>query len=145
MGERCCRVVVERAVRNSLYRMRANSMPVAHLRTTREFQALYRRGIAVRTPHLRLLWRRSPTPSHRWGVVVSVKISKLATRRNRIRRILFAEINQWTNNHPTPILEAMVVVTKVVPNESVLRAELMDCFLQLSHRLTPPRPQFTSR
>ena len=89
------------------------ALPQRHrLKGQRVFDQLYRRGRASHGPFLMLRWlpadpqllppdqrRRSPSP-WRCGVVVSSKVHKRAVRRNRLRRLLHAHLQQLPIGRP---------------------------------------------
>lgn len=58
------------------------------LQRERDFVNLWRRGREARTQGLRIRSVKTSNTKPRVGIVVSKKISKLATRRNRIRRVI---------------------------------------------------------
>lgn len=81
------------------------ALPRRHrLKGQRVFDALYRRGRQLHSPHLSLRWHpakvslepaadRGHGPSDwRCGVVISSKVHKRAVRRNRLRRLLHGHL-----------------------------------------------------
>ncbi|MFC1687681.1 ribonuclease P protein component [Patescibacteria group bacterium] len=58
------------------------------LQRERDFSHLWRRGREIRTQGLRIRSVKTSNTKPRVGIVVSKKISKLATKRNRIRRVI---------------------------------------------------------
>ncbi len=81
------------------------ALPRRHrLKGQRVFDALYRRGRQLHSPHLSLRWHPAKAPlepkadrghalsSWRCGVVISSKVHKRAVRRNRLRRLLHSHL-----------------------------------------------------
>ena len=63
----------------------------------------------------------------RWAVVVSNKISKYSTARNRIRRVLRARLDHWAREHANLALDGIVVVSRHTTNTSIYSNELNEC------------------
>ena len=64
-------------------------LPSAHrLTRRRDFARVNAAGKSVYTPALRLRWVFTGQPASRFAVVVSTRVSKLATKRNRLKRQL---------------------------------------------------------
>lgn len=61
------------------------------LTRTSDFRRVYQKGALFKSPNIRLYIQQVPTDSIRLGVVVSKRVSKHATTRNRIRRI----VKEW--------------------------------------------------
>lgn len=62
--------------------------PGARLRASAEFQAVFKTGRRLSSPHLRLFaWLRAEAPGPRLGIAVSKKVDKRAVGRNRIKRM----------------------------------------------------------
>ncbi len=89
----------------SLVRTPAPMLPDAHrLRQSKDFSAVYRRGIRRNSPHLTLrgLWHfknaefavSDPLRPTRIGISISQKVSKRSVIRNRIKRQLRAALRQ---------------------------------------------------
>lgn len=76
-----------------------------------------------------MIAKASPTTNHRLGIVVSVKISKLSTRRNRLRRVIREQIGEWMKGLDGMLpLDVAVVMTRPPSDEIQLRKDLEYCF-----------------
>jgi len=64
---------------------------VKRLTRTSDFRRVYQKGTRFKSPNIRLYIQQMPTDAICLGVVVSKRVSKHATDRNRIRRI----VKEW--------------------------------------------------
>ncbi len=93
-------------------------MSLQRLQRSRDIELLYRTGRRLTTPHLRLFWASNLIPNDRLTVVISKKISKKATQRNRLRRIIRECIRAThTNVHPTATGHDIVMVVRATPHQ----------------------------
>jgi ribonuclease P protein component len=70
-------------------------LPSAHrLTRRRDFARVSAAGKSVYTPSLRLRWVVTGRPASRFAVVVSSRVSKHATKRNRLKRQLRTVLRQ---------------------------------------------------
>jgi ribonuclease P protein component len=64
-----------------------------------DFQLLFKKGRLLRGQFVNFFYSPSPTAA-RVGFIVSNKISKLSVERNRLKRILRAEVYRFLQNKP---------------------------------------------
>jgi len=128
MEKRCCRAEGARGGRSSPFQANANTTTNTHLRRTKDFNILYRSGQSFRGTTLRVVARASAGADHRIGIVVSLKISKLSTRRNRLRRVIRAQMNNWMKFVDTfKPMDIAVIVTRNPKNNQELLGDLERC------------------
>ncbi|GEM_PF-4311212 len=107
-------------------------MPSHRLSTTRQIQQLYKSGKKVRTNHLQWYWQEGATLD-RWAIVISTKVSKRSTIRNRLRRILREQVRSWsiaTRPDRNPI-DSVIVVRKRPDDEQAILQECRQCLQRL--------------
>lgn len=107
-------------------------MPSYRLSTTRQIQGLYKRGKKIRTTHLQWYWQQGGA-TDRWAIVISTKVSKRSTVRNRLRRILREQLRSWseiTRAHRSAI-DSVIVVHKRPSDEQVILQECRQCLQRL--------------
>lgn len=63
-----------------------------------EIKSVMRRGRRVTTPELTCIWCESKTSQARFAFIVSTKVDKRATMRNRIKRVLGESVRQLAPN-----------------------------------------------
>lgn len=68
------------------------------LRKTKDFKTVLGKGKSVREDGLLLKIRASNSPISRFGIIVSTKVEKKATKRNRIRRLVSEAIRHQLGN-----------------------------------------------
>ena len=74
----------------------------------KDFQKVFLRGKSASTPYYAVRWHSNEMGSPRFGFVVSNKISKLATKRNTVRRRLREAVRK--NLDPTfPPLDVVFI------------------------------------
>lgn len=96
------------------------------LRKTSHVQWLYRHGIPVRSAHLGWYWHPNTRVDDRWVIVISTKISKRSTVRNRLRRILKEACRAWSQQSRVDrprALDIVIVVRKRPAEESIILSE----------------------
>lgn len=87
------------------------------LRSESEFRAVYRRGRKVRLPHFSVYFvidRRITTV--RLAVVVAKRVAKLATRRNRLKRRVWAALGELRHRLPTVGFVGVIVAQAGAPD-----------------------------
>jgi ribonuclease P protein component len=96
----------------------------SRLTQQQEFSHLFKKGGSVVTPTFTLRYARSNYPFSRIGVVVSKKVSKKATVRNRLRRQI---IGWWQANEAKiiPGFDAAVVIKR---DEALAPAQIETAF-----------------
>lgn len=107
---------------------------VNRLKKETDFQSVQRSGTRFKTAHLAGSFLVNNLPEPRVGVVISKKISKLAVRRNRIRRIILAQLAELLRaEKPKHGVDLVLRVTNL-PAEDVslaMRQEVKECFAKL--------------
>lgn len=63
-----------------------------------EIKSVERRGRRVTTPELVCVWKELETTQMRFAFIVSTKVDKRATMRNRIKRVLGESVRQLAPN-----------------------------------------------
>jgi len=100
------------------------------LARTSDFRRVYQKGTLFRSPHIRLYIQQTLTDAVRLGVVVSKRVSKRATARNRIRRI----VKEWFLHSGAEahspgrdiVISVQSFTTLGAAGSKALRAELQD-------------------
>lgn len=107
---------------------------VNRLKKDSDFQAAFRTGRRIQGNNLVLYYLPNQTEASRCGVIVSRKISRNAVGRNRIRRVLMAELAESLKTGLLPSSIDLVVRVTVLPSEGVseLRSSLKECLKKLS-------------
>lgn len=102
------------------------------LKLRRDFKQIYQRGRSVNTANLSFRALPNRLGHNRLAVVVSTKISKKATIRNRIRRRIAGELRaiwpQLTAGHDLVITVRADIATQ---KPQLLKQELTEGFLRL--------------
>jgi ribonuclease P protein component len=81
------------------------------------FKPVRTSGRRARTPHLLFTWISSGSPVSRFGLVVSKKIDKRATRRNSLRRRLHAAIEVALAQNIVPAGLDVIISVNQAPSE----------------------------
>lgn len=101
------------------------------LKNSEEIKLVLRQGKRARGQFLSLFF--NPSSNQRAAVVVSKKVSPSAVGRNRVRRILFAQLAKKFADWGNQALGDMVVMVMSIPgDEKLLITDLEKCFAKLS-------------
>lgn len=104
-----------------------------------DFNRVYRYGRPVNAPPVLIRYRAGrATGPPRVGVVVSNRIAKRATDRNRLKRIIRGAVQPALRSLPAG-LDLIVTMTKAAPTLRTLRLALAHGLEQLVRRLNRPR------
>lgn len=88
---------------------------------TSSIQPLLRRGIRVHTESIDLLYQKHQT-ERRFGCIVSKKVEKLATGRNRTKRLIYAALQTFMPKITTGIHGIFIVRKKVSSSQEDVNA-----------------------
>ena len=85
-----------------------------------ETALLKKTGQRLRTGSLELIYQKTPDTAWRFMVFVPKRVVKLATSRNRLKRIIYEQIRLQTT-HLVGGGKALLKLTRVKPEEETLR------------------------
>ncbi|GEM_PF-1172362 len=119
------------------------------LRKNRDIRRVQQKGHKVFTRHLRLQYLNGNREHHvRCTVLMSVKVAKHATVRNRLKRQVRACLGRFVQSNPHRDLDMLVTITNYSPSLSV-DAECVELLgkitQQRSDNPTTPRLRGASR
>ena len=102
------------------------------LKNSDEIKAVLREGRKVRGNFLVLFVFDDSGDHCRAAVVVGRKVASNAVARNRVRRLIFADLEKrfasWENR---PISAMVVMIMNIPSDETQLKVDLEQCFAQL--------------
>lgn len=101
------------------------------------FKPVRTSGRRARTPHLLFTWISSGAPVSRFGLVISKKVDKRATRRNSLRRRLHSAIELALGKGLFPAGLDVIITVNQAPTEQphqVFLEELTQWIGKLSSR-----------
>lgn len=102
------------------------------LRAAADFKFLYRRGRAEQGDYFKLLLAPNRLSHSRAAVVISTRVAKRATRRNRLRRRLLGELRAlWPQLKPGFDLVIVVRSDFIKLSPQKLKGELKSCLERL--------------
>ncbi|KKU43081.1 MAG: Ribonuclease P [Berkelbacteria bacterium GW2011_GWA2_46_7] len=102
------------------------------LKNSEEIKGVMKTGRKFRGQFLTLFISSSPSDHCRAAVVVGGKVAGSAVTRNRIRRIIFNDLENRLNAWSGRPVSAMVVMVMTIPaDEKNLLADLAQCFARL--------------
>ncbi|MBI5134874.1 ribonuclease P protein component [Candidatus Uhrbacteria bacterium] len=112
-------------------------MLLQRLQQSREIESLYRSAGRMTSAHLRLFWRSTRLGADRLAIVISTKVSKKSTRRNRFRRITREYIRaNHVAQHSDRVGHDLLIVFRSAPN--IEQEVLEECGSLLSRAFGRP-------
>ncbi len=106
---------------------------VNRLKKDSDFQVVWRTGTKIKTAHLVGSFLVTNGEEPRFGVIISKKISKLAVKRNRVRRIILAQIAELLRLESKKNIDVVLRVASL-PEGDVsrdIRQCVLECFAKL--------------
>jgi len=102
------------------------------LKNSEDIKATLKEGRRSRGQNLSVFFRSVPAGQFQAAVVISKKVAGTAVMRNRVRRIIFAELAKLLSALADRAAGSMVVLVSRIPeDEKLLTPELTLCLKQL--------------
>lgn len=103
------------------------------LKNSDDIKATLKEGRRIRGRHLSVFFRPNSTNGFQAAVVISKKVAETAVRRNRVRRIIFAELSRQLTILVSRAVGSVVILVSAIPeDEKILIADLHQCLKTLS-------------
>ncbi len=94
-------------------------LPQANRLPTPEIRVLLGKGKRIQIPSLQLVYTKNNVTTSRFAFIVSTKIDKRATARNRIRRLLRESVRLLLPNLPSGFDVVLIVKNKNVGEDII--------------------------
>lgn len=92
----------------------------SRIKSPNDFKEILRSGKSVRGTFLFLKYTIHPSGKPRMGVAISQRVAKTSVERNRIKRIIFAQIEQTIKSMPVGYNGIIVVQTRPIQDKLLI-------------------------